>query len=232
MTAARTSSRDRREQYLDAAARIAQDHGVALVTMEAVAAAVGVNKALLYRQFDNRGELLLELFDRETAELDRRALEATAGVIGFEPKIRAWARAWFDHLAERAALFGRLMEARAIVPEVAVRHRERLNAGERNRRARRAVLVVGEALRVPGGGRPGQQDPARLGDAERRAEQRLRRCRAERNDHLRLEQAQFGDEPGPARADLVGVGRRMDAPLAATTLGELEVLHRIGRIDL
>ena len=127
----RTSSRDRREQYLDAAARIAEEHGVALVTMEAVAAAVGVNKALLYRQFDNRGELLLELFDRETAELDRRALEATANVSGFEPKVRAWASAWFDHLAERAALFGRLMEARAIVPEVAVRHRERLRRLER-----------------------------------------------------------------------------------------------------
>jgi len=122
----RISSRDRREQYLDAAARIAAGHGVAMVTMEAVAAAVGVNKALLYRQFDNRGELLLELFDRETAELDQRAMEATANISGFEPKVRAWARAWFDHLAERAALFGRLMEARAIVPEVAVRHRERL----------------------------------------------------------------------------------------------------------
>jgi AcrR family transcriptional regulator len=127
----RVSARDRREQYLDAAARIAADQGVAMVTMEAVAAAVGVNKALLYRQFDNRGELLLELFDRETAELDRRAVEATANVTGFEPKVRAWARAWFDHLAERAALFGRLMQARAIVPEVAVRHRERLRRLER-----------------------------------------------------------------------------------------------------
>jgi len=125
------SSRDRREQYLDAAARITADHGVAMVTMEAVAAAVGVNKALLYRQFDNRGELLLELFDRETAELDNRALAATANVSGFEPKVRAWAQAWFDHLAERAAVFGQLMEARAIVPEVAVRHRERLRRLER-----------------------------------------------------------------------------------------------------
>lgn len=129
--AARMSARDRREQYLDAAARIAEDQGVAMVTMEAVAAAVGVNKALLYRQFGNRGDLLLELFDRETAQLDSRALEATAGVTGFEPKVRAWARAWFDHLAERAALFGRLMEARAIVPEVAARHRERLRRLER-----------------------------------------------------------------------------------------------------
>ena len=130
-SSARMSSRDRRQQYLDAAARITEAHGVAMVTMEAVAAAVGVNKALLYRQFDNRGELLLELFDRETAELDNRALQATADVSGFEPKVRAWARAWFDHLAERAALFGQLMEARAIVPEVAVRRRERLRRLER-----------------------------------------------------------------------------------------------------
>jgi AcrR family transcriptional regulator len=116
---------------LDAAAHIAAEQGVALVTMEAVAAAVGVNKALLYRQFDNRGELLLALFDRETAELDRRVECAIADVTGFEAKVRAWARAWFDHLAERAALFGRLMEARTIAPEVAVRHRERLRRLER-----------------------------------------------------------------------------------------------------
>ena len=127
----RVSSRDRREQYLDAAAAIAAEHGVAMVTMEAVAATVGVNKALLYRQFDNRGELLLELFERETAELDRRVAQAITGVSGFEPKVRAWAKAWFDHLAERAALFGRLMEARTIAPEVAVRHRERLRRLER-----------------------------------------------------------------------------------------------------
>jgi len=129
--APRVSSRDRREQYLDAAARIASEQGVAMVTMEAVAAAVGVNKALLYRQFDNRGEILLELFDRETADLDGRVAEAIAGVTGFEAKVRAWAKAWFDHLAERAALFSRLMEARTIAPEVAVRHRERLRRLER-----------------------------------------------------------------------------------------------------
>jgi AcrR family transcriptional regulator len=129
---ARVSARDRREQYLAAAARIAAEQGVAMVTMEAIAAEVGVNKALLYRQFDNRGELLLALFDRETEELDRRVAEAIAGVHGFEPKVRAWAKAWFDHLAERAALFGRLMEARTIAPEVAVRHRERLRRLERS----------------------------------------------------------------------------------------------------
>lgn len=128
---ARVSSRDRREQYLDAAAGIASEQGVAMVTMEAVAAAVGVNKALLYRQFDNRGELLLALFERETAELDQRVWDAIGGVRGFEPKVRAWAKAWFDHLAERASLFGRLMEARTIAPEVAVRHRERLRRLER-----------------------------------------------------------------------------------------------------
>lgn len=128
---ARVSSRDRREQYLDAAARIAADQGVAMVTMEAVAAAVGVNKALLYRQFDNRGEILLELFDREMGALDRKVEQATEGICGFEPKVRAWAKAWFDHLAERAALFNRLMEARTIAPDVAVRHRERLRRLER-----------------------------------------------------------------------------------------------------
>lgn len=127
----RVSASDRREQYLDAAARIAAEQGVALVTMEAVAAAVGVNKALLYRQFDNRGELLAALFDRETAELDRRVALAMQVGDGFEAKVRAWAKAWFDHLGERATLYGRLMEARTIAPEVAARHRQRRRSLEK-----------------------------------------------------------------------------------------------------
>jgi AcrR family transcriptional regulator len=138
-SSARVSARDRREQYLDAAARIAADQGAAMVTMEAVAAAVGVNKALLYRQFDNRGELLLALYDRETGDLDRRVTDAMAAADTFEDKIRAYARTWFDHLAERAVLLGRLVQARTVAPEVAVRHRERLSRLEGEFAARYAA---------------------------------------------------------------------------------------------
>lgn len=127
----RLSARDRREQYLDVAAEIAIRSGVALVTMEGVAVGAGVNKALLYRQFDNRGELLLALFDRETAKLDARVRAAVDDAEGFEAKIRAWAGQWFDNVAEHGALLGRLMEARTVAPEVAARHKERLRAVER-----------------------------------------------------------------------------------------------------
>lgn len=127
----RVSAQDRREQYLAAAADIIKADGVAMVTMEAVAVAVGVNKALLYRQFDNRGELLLALYQRETAELDRSVQRAMDAVDGFEAKIHAWARAWFDYIRARGRLLGRLMEARTVAPEVARAHKDRLHTIEK-----------------------------------------------------------------------------------------------------
>jgi AcrR family transcriptional regulator len=121
----RVSAAERRTQYLRCAADLVLSDGVAAVTMDAVAGAAGVNKALLYRQFANRGELLLALFDRETSALDRAVLGAVEGIEGFEPQLRAWATAWFDFVGTRGLLLGRLMEARTVSDDVALRHHER-----------------------------------------------------------------------------------------------------------
>jgi AcrR family transcriptional regulator len=121
----RFSAAERHEQYLRCAAELVLSDGVGAVTMDAVAAAAGVNKALLYRQFANRGELLLALFDRETRGLDAAVLGAMEGVEGFEPQLRAWVKAWFDFIGARGVLLGRLMEARTVSDEVAGRHQER-----------------------------------------------------------------------------------------------------------
>lgn len=121
----RVSASDRREQYLHVAGQLVVREGVDAVTMEAVAAGVGVNKALLYRQFSNRGDLLLALYKRVMYELDRRLTEAATRGGTFEDRTRAWVHAWFDYVREHGRLMYRLQEARTVAGQVERPHRRR-----------------------------------------------------------------------------------------------------------
>lgn len=114
----RVSSKDRREQYFKVAGELAIKQGVDAVTMEAVAAGVGVNKALLYRQFSNRGELLLALHQRTVSELDRRIVAAIQSERTLEDKVRAWIHEWFDYMSDYGLLLRRMMEAPTVAREV------------------------------------------------------------------------------------------------------------------
>ena len=107
----RISSSERREQFLRVTAEIVLEHGAEGVSMEAVAAAANVNKVILYRQFPNRVELLLTLFEQETAELDARVAAAMDAATGFEDKVRAWIHAWFSYMGRRGTLYYRLVDA-------------------------------------------------------------------------------------------------------------------------
>src|SRR5688572_3814945 len=100
----RVSAAERRAQYLDVAARLITEQGADAVTMEAVAAAANVNKALLYRQFANRNELLLTLFEQETSALDARVTEAIVAADTFEDKVRAWVHTWFTYIGRSGTL--------------------------------------------------------------------------------------------------------------------------------
>lgn len=51
---------------LDAALQIAAEHGVAGVTMKAIAERIGVTRPVVYACYDGRGEVLAALLDRET----------------------------------------------------------------------------------------------------------------------------------------------------------------------
>lgn len=51
---------------LDAALQLAADHGVAGVTMAAIAERIGVTRPVVYACYDGRGEVLAALLDRET----------------------------------------------------------------------------------------------------------------------------------------------------------------------
>src|SRR5579872_4548981 len=87
----------RRERLLDAAAQIVLEQGVAAVTMEAVALRNSVNRAMAYRHFADRDDLLTALIDRE---YERQTLHVTAEVdatTDFEAALRYALQHWFRH---------------------------------------------------------------------------------------------------------------------------------------
>ena len=77
----RLDPEERREQLMDAAARIALDHGWAEVTMKSVAREAGISEAQVHNCFGGRNDLLISLARREleSFERQRRSVVARAG---------------------------------------------------------------------------------------------------------------------------------------------------------
>lgn len=105
---ARLPRKQRTEHFLDVAAELIAQTGLDSVTMEAVAARAGVSKGLGYAYFENSADLLVALFDREMAALDRQVVAALAEVGTFEDKLRATLVTWFKLVAERGPLMAAL----------------------------------------------------------------------------------------------------------------------------
>ena len=68
-----------RRLILAAAARIFADTGLAGARIEVIAAAAGVNKALLYYYFQGKEDLYLAVLEDQFREFNRQALEILAG---------------------------------------------------------------------------------------------------------------------------------------------------------
>lgn len=111
---ARLTRDERRAHFLDMAAEIITEQGADSVTMEGVAARAGVSKALGYRYFTNRDDLLMALFDREMAILDQRISDAVVTADDFEDGLRAIVCAWVDLIVERGGLLGSLQQSKLI----------------------------------------------------------------------------------------------------------------------
>lgn len=124
---------ERRQQLLDSAAALVVERGVAGFTMEGLAAAAGVSKALPYRHFANADAALVALHDREIDHLARLILVAVGGLDGDDAMRRAIA-VYFDQVRERGDLLNVLAGSGSPVPEMA-------NAGQR-----RAPRYVGQLL--------------------------------------------------------------------------------------
>jgi AcrR family transcriptional regulator len=77
-----------------------------------------------YVYFENRGELLVALLQRELAVYEVRTRERMAAATDFDGRLRAAAGGWFDMLEERGQLLGTLLQASQVQAALAP-HRSR-----------------------------------------------------------------------------------------------------------
>lgn len=78
--AARLPASERRQQLLEAAVAVVDEHGYAGLTMEAVARRAGVTKPVVYDAFANRDEVMRTLLAAEEERAVRELLEAIGPV--------------------------------------------------------------------------------------------------------------------------------------------------------
>jgi AcrR family transcriptional regulator len=123
---------ERERQALEAARTLFAARGFAAVTMDEVAAAIGVTKPLLYTYFGNKeqlflacmrpaGDALVEIVARAVAPAASPAEALRAGVHAFFAFVDADRRAW-------RVLFDETLHASGVLDASAAQQRERLTA--------------------------------------------------------------------------------------------------------
>ena len=126
------SADDRRTTLLDVTKVLVSEGGPGTVTMGLVAERAGVTRALVYKHFANRDDILRALYRREAERLDRAIrAQVVAAPDGFEPKLRAFIGVTLDATEEHAPFFTPLREAGA--------GKGRTVRGDRRSRDRRTV---------------------------------------------------------------------------------------------
>ncbi|MBF6222617.1 TetR/AcrR family transcriptional regulator [Nocardia abscessus] len=93
----RLSTRDRREQIVRAAAEHFAREGFDATALEAIAADLGISRALVYHYFPGKTALLAAVVEMEAD----RVLEATAGPVelSLREQLRAGIEAYLEHVA-------------------------------------------------------------------------------------------------------------------------------------
>ena len=105
----RQTAESRRDALLDVAAALVLEGGPEAVTMGTVAGRAEVTRALVYKHFDNRDDILATLYRREAAALDHRMRRKVAAAdAGFEPKLRSFVHAVLELVDTHAAFFAPL----------------------------------------------------------------------------------------------------------------------------
>src|SRR3954454_16847680 len=100
----RLTREDRMEQTLSVARGLFAERGYSAVTMDEVAAAVGVTKPLLYNYFGNKEGLYAACMERAGEALSSTIAAAVASTATPEEALRAGGQAFFAFLdTERAA---------------------------------------------------------------------------------------------------------------------------------
>jgi AcrR family transcriptional regulator len=132
----------RREALLDVAAEMVSTGDIDGVSMESVAARAGVSRALVYKHFANRHELLAALYERESTILHAELSAAVQRSGDLEAMLRALIEGALAAQASRGATFATLgsQGGRTAV------QRER----QRRRDARTLRYFTGQAMRELG----------------------------------------------------------------------------------
>ena len=115
----RVAKADRRSLLLNAAASVVADKGLAGFTMEGLAIAAGVSKALPYRHFTNADDALVALMTREVTHLGEAMTAACDGIDDGDLMIAAAIGAYFDIIVERGGLLNELAGPGSTLPELA-----------------------------------------------------------------------------------------------------------------
>lgn len=113
-----------RRELMDAARAIAEEQGLATLSVETVTREAGHAKGTFYVHFSDRTELLLELHRRFHDDLFDRIREATSGMPPGPVRARARIVAFLDGCREQPGVRAMLLQARAI-PEMADLVRDR-----------------------------------------------------------------------------------------------------------
>jgi AcrR family transcriptional regulator len=165
---------DRRAQLLDTAAAIVVDQGAGALTMERLAAATGVSKALPYKHFANGDEVLAELYRRETMALGRAVWRALRDAPPDADLVRVGIHTYFDEVVARGPVLAALSRpgstiaaaadpgAAGVVFEVEVLHR--FHRVPRTRAKQIAGIVQGAVVGAANTLHAGHSIRARLED--------------------------------------------------------------------
>jgi AcrR family transcriptional regulator len=129
-TRTRLAKADRMEQALLAAHELFAQRGYAAVTMDEVAAALGVTKPLLYNYFGNKEQLYIACMERSGDALVRTILETVGDTSNPGDALNEGLRAFFAFLdADRAAwavLFDETLPHSGVLADRVVEYRGRL----------------------------------------------------------------------------------------------------------
>ncbi len=113
VTVERLRADERRERLMDVTRQLVLEVGPHSINIGAVADRAEVTRALVYKHFDNKDDLLLAVYRREAKRLDkqiRRIVEAAPP--GLECKVRSFITAAIDAIDEHAPFFTPLQDAR------------------------------------------------------------------------------------------------------------------------
>jgi AcrR family transcriptional regulator len=149
----RLSAQARRVQIMDSATALIVGQGLLHCTLDEVAQAAGISKALIYRHFSSRDELLAALLEREFGVMRGRGLGAFAANASFDHIVRRATQQAFEYLHERGAILRELFSDRSAAALLQARDRDERMAStrffvEKSIRTYRVPREVAEVIAV------------------------------------------------------------------------------------